>query len=80
MTNKRMLNPAYLVWRDQIADNQPPPAAAGKFVIFSAEDGKACVECERHANAQRAMKEQQGEQDIAALLNWQKERDSKDKT
>ncbi|MEZ5507935.1 MAG: hypothetical protein R3F38_19015 [Gammaproteobacteria bacterium] len=30
-------------------------------------------------NTQRLVKEQQGEQDIAALLNWQQERNNKDK-
>jgi hypothetical protein len=43
-------------------------------------DDKALEEYERFADAQRLLKEQQGEQDIAALLNWQKERNNKDKT
>lgn len=43
-------------------------------------DKKACMEFDIYADQRRRLKEQQGEQDIEALLQWQRSGDDKDNT
>lgn len=50
---------------------------AGRVSKQQADD-KAHVEYERYASQQRHLKEQQGEQDIEALLQWQRTQRGKD--